>query len=215
MKTAVATLTETARYGPVPVPRLWPGETFVCLGSGPSLTQADVDACRGRARVIAIKNTVEMAPWADVLYGAGSDAGGNTWWSREGASLQFDGLRYTLDPQARNYASVLTLGPEGGLTSDPGQLAHGHHSGYQAINLAIHLGAARVVLLGYDMQQTDGKDHYFGKHPHEKRLPYALFMMWFPSIVPALEERGVSVVNASRETALDLFPRMNIYEALA
>lgn len=215
MKTAVATLTETARFGAVPVARLWPGEMFVCLGSGPSLTQADVDYCRGRARVLAIKNTVDLAPWADVLYGAGSDAGGNTWWRRAGASLRFEGLRYTLDPNARQYASLLTLGPEGGLTSDPAKLAHGHHSGYQAINLAIHLGASKVVLLGYDMQATGGRHHYFGKHPHGKRPPYDLFMKWFPSIVPALEERGVSVVNASRETALDLFPRMPIAEALA
>jgi len=44
------------------VPRLWPGETFVCLASGPSLTQADVDYCRGKARVIAIKDVLHLAP---------------------------------------------------------------------------------------------------------------------------------------------------------
>lgn len=201
----------------MPVPELWPGSTVVCIGSGPSLTQADVDACQGRARVIAIKDVVRMAPWADALYGAGDDNGGRTWWHRHGPSLTFTGLRYCLDPAAKAWASVLTQGPEQGLTDDRGALALGGHSGYQAINLAVHLGAKKVVLLGYDMQATNGQQHYFGEHEHrtDHRLPFNLFAFHFPSIVPALEARGVTVVNASRQTALDLFPRMTIDEALA
>lgn len=205
----------TDLFGPVPVPRLWPGETVVCLGSGPSLCQEDVDACRGRARVIAIKNTVRLAPWADVLYGAGLDAGGNTWWQRVGPTLDFAGLRYTLDPNARHWASVLRIARDEGLSDDPSSLCLGAHSGYQAINLAVHLGARTVVLVGYDLQPTGGQDHFFGKHPHGQALPYALFMQRFPSIVAPLRAAGVTVINASRESALELFPRMPILEALA
>lgn len=204
-------------FGPVPVPRLWPGSTVVCLGSGPSLTPADVNACRGRARVIAIKDTVRLAPWADVLYGAGADAGGQTWWQMHGPTLTYAGMRYCMDPQAARWASVLAHGPEQGLSDDPGALALGHHSGYQAINLAVHLGATRVVLLGYDMQATAGRQHYFGDHQHGapgRALPFGLFLFHWPSIVAPLAQRGVTVINASRETALDLFPRMPIDEAL-
>ena len=218
VRTAVATLEQTHaahRYGAVPVPRLWPGGTVVCIGSGPSLTQDDIDACKGRARVIAIKNAVELAPWADVLYGAGADAGGSTWWSREGARLTFPGMRYTLDPQARAWASVLALRGERGLCMDPSALTGGGHSGYQAINLAVHLGAKRIILLGYDLQKTDGRDHYFGPHPHGRTPPFNLFLYHFPSIVEPLKAAGVTVINASRETALDIFPRLPIEEALA
>ena len=205
-------------YGPVPVPELWPCETVVCIGSGPSLTQADVEACRGRARVIAIKDVVRLAPWADVLYGAGADAGGDTWWRRHGPGLTFTGLRYCLDPKASAWASVLARGPEQGLSDDPGSLATGGHSGYQAINLAVHLGAARIVLLGYDLQATGGQDHFHGPHQHghsRGNLPFGLFQHHFPSIVAPLEARGVTVVNASRATALTLFPRLTLTEALA
>lgn len=208
---------EPGDWGPVPVPRLWPGETFVCIGSGPSLTQADIDACQGRSRVIAIKDVVRLAPWADVLYGAGDDCGGQTWWRLHGPTLQFDGLRYCLDPQAKAWASVLKTGGEQGLTDQRDCLATGGHSGYQAINLAVHLGAAKIVLLGYDMQATAGKQHYFGDHQHgapDRKLPFNLFQFHFPSMVPALAARGVTVINASRETALDLFPRAPIDEAL-
>jgi hypothetical protein len=199
----------------VPVPRLWPGETVVCIGTGPSLTQADVDYCRGRARVIAIKNAIEMAPWADALYGAGDDAGGNTWWRRVGPTLTFGGLRYCLDPSAKAYASVLKMDRDGGLSSDPSKLCLGRHSGYQAINLAVHFGAAKIVLLGYDLQPTGGRDHFFGRHPHGLQLPYHAFHHWFPSILEPLKVLGVAVINASRQTALAIFPMMSIEEALA
>jgi len=205
-------------YGPVPVPELWPCETVVIVATGPSLTPTDVDHCRGRARVIAIKDAIRLAPWAEVLYGAGADAGGDTWWRRHGPSLTFAGLRYCLDPKAAAWASVLAPGPAQGLSTDPGALATGGHSGYSAINLAVHLGAARIVLLGYDLQATGGQDHFFGRHQHGhsgRQLPFGLFHHHFPSIVPALAARGVTVVNASRQTALDLFPRMTIAEALA
>lgn len=216
---ATAPLRREARvldaFGPVPVPRQWPGETFVCLGSGPSLTQADVDACRGKARLIAIKDAVRMAPWADVLYGAGADNPGRTWWHREGPGLTFAGLRYTLDPECRHWASVLGMARSVGLSASPGALALGHHSGYQAMNLAVHLGASKIVLLGYDMQPTGGQDHFFGKHHHGRTLPFRLFVSSFPQIVEPLQALGVAVVNASRETALTLFPRQPIEEALA
>ena len=47
----------------VRVPRLWPGETVAILGGGPSLTPADVDFCRDKARVIAIKEAHRLAPY--------------------------------------------------------------------------------------------------------------------------------------------------------
>lgn len=202
------------RFGPVPVPRLWPGATVVCLGTGPSLTAEDVEACRGQ-RVIAIKNAVTLAPWADVVYGAGADATGKTWWSREGPSLAYDGLRYTLDQRARQWASVLRMGRVDGLSTDPSRLNLGHNSGYQAINLAFLLGAARIVLLGYDCQGQAGRDHYFGAHPHGRRPPYDLFLKYFGTIVQPLIDLGVRVLNASRETAIRCFPRVSLAEALA
>jgi hypothetical protein len=56
------------------VPEEWRGATAVCIGNGPSLTQAQVDFTRGardangRVRVIAINDAFKLAPWADVLY---------------------------------------------------------------------------------------------------------------------------------------------------
>ncbi len=197
------------------VERLWPSETVVCFGTGPSLTREDVDYCRGRAKVIAIKHAIDWAPWADAIYSCGGDAG--KWWQRTGPSLaDYAGLRYTLDPKASEWAQVLKNTGFLGLESDPSGLRTGKNSGFQAINLAVHLGAARIVLLGYDMQpDAKDQDHFFGQHWHKSRVPFRAFVELFESLVEPLRALGIRVINASRETALKCFERMSIQEALA
>lgn len=199
------------------VPRIFPNSTIVCVGTGPSLTQEDVDYCRGRARVIAIKDAIRMAPWADVLYGAGDDS--SQWWQRPDNQPLiggFNGLKFSLDKQATRVSTVLKWGTLSGLSTDPTMLALGHHSGYSAVNLAVLLGATRIVLLGYDLKADEKKgDHFFGKHPRKNTPAFNLMGLYFPSMVDPLRALGVSVVNCSRETALTTFPRQNLTEALA
>jgi len=167
-------------------------------------------------RVIAINDAYRLAPWADVLY-----ACDERWWkwqyrghTREIAA--FAGVRYSIDPRAGKWPHVQVLRNTGraGLERDPSALRHGHNSGYQAVNLAVHFGAARILLLGYDMQATGGHEHWFGHHPMVKRSPYGLFRQHFQEIVKPLREAGVEVWNCSRATALDVFPRLDLETAL-
>lgn len=194
------------------VPRLWPESTIVILANGPSLTQADVDACRGVARVIAIKDAVHLAPWADVLYGCGNDV--SNWWHANGNVLQwYAGLRFTLDPKAAQWATVLKNTGQNGLDTDPRGLRTGKNSGYQAVNLAVHLGARRIVLLGFDMRPIDGKDHWF---PRLMRVPnpYRDFCECFATIAAPIQARGIEVRNATPNSALWMFPKMTLADAL-
>lgn len=202
-----------------PVPRLWPGETVVCLGSGPSLTPADVDFCRGRARVIAIKDSYRLAPWADALYSADE-----RWWNHYAASLDFAGQRFALVSHEPKYlqsidtarAHLLTIGGATGIDADPRVLRTGNHSGYSVINLAVHLGASRIVLLGYDFKPAeDGRHNFFGAKAYAAKNPPYQWMDVYASLVAPLAALGVRVINASRETALNTFERMTIDEALA
>lgn len=198
------------------VPTLWPGETVVCIGTGPSLTQADVDLCRGRARVIAINDAFKLASWADVLY----CCDGKFVNQYEGIR-SFMGPKYSLTVNARRYPEWIRLAKrmDGGLSLDPSVLCTGGasngNSGFQAINLAVHFGATRILLLGYDMSRHGGKSHWFGEHP-KGWLPsnYPAFVASFQSLVKPLARLGVEVINCSRVTALKTFPRMTIDEAL-
>jgi hypothetical protein len=194
------------------IDRIWSGATVVCLGTGPSLTQADVDTCRGKARVIAIKHAIELAPWADALY-----SGEKAWWNAGVKSLAYTGLRVAIEPgETRWGATVLKNTGPIGLETRPTGLRTGKNSGYQAINLAYLFGAGKIVLLGYDMERgADGQDHFFGQHAHGGHPPLKEFLPLFETLVAPLAAEGVSVVNASRRTALTCFPRQTIAQALA
>lgn len=188
---------------PPRVPRLCTAGTIVCLGGGPSLTATDVNAVRGQANaVIAINDAYRLAPWAEVLYAC--DA--KWWyWHHEKPELQaFAGLKFALDPSAKRFRGVQVLRKTGetGLELDPTGLRAGRNSGYQAINLAVHLGAARIVLLGYDMQGG----HWFGHHPDQSGPPFNICLQRFATLVAPLKAAGVEVINCSRKTALTCFP---------
>lgn len=193
------------------VPRLFPGSTIVCVASGPSLTAADVNACHGVVPVVTVNDGYRLAPWADVLYACDSK-----WWEQHKGVPKFTGLKYSLESRAGRWPGVQVLRNTGdkGLEIDPTGLRTGRNSGYQAVNLAVHLGAKRILLLGYDMQPTRGRAHFYDDR-HQHQSPYALFREHFKSMVEPLKELGVTVINCTRETALNTFPCQPIEDALA
>lgn len=194
---------------PARVPRLWPGGTVACLGTGPSLVAADIELLRGRVEgVIAINDAYRLAPWADVLYACDAK-----WWYWHKGMPEFQGLKFSVDPVARHYPGVTILRKTGdaGLELDPTAVRTGRNSGYQAINLAVHLGATRVLLLGYDMKG----DHFFGHHPDNSKPPFAICLQRFATLVEPLKAAGVTVINCSRSTALTCFPHRSLEDALA
>lgn len=182
-------------------------DTFVLIGGGPSLTQADVDAVRGHARVIAINDAYKLAPWADVLYAADRQ-----WIDWHDGVPSFSGPKYSIEgghtpATTRPEWAVLRNTGLVGLERAPGGLRAGFNGGYQAINLAVHLGARRILLLGYDMAPADdGREHWFPDPPDRRRSPYEQMRSAFDTLVEPLAELGITVINCSRETALLTFP---------
>ena len=78
--------------------------------------------------------------------------------------------------------------------------------------LAFHMGAARILLLGYDMKfSKSGAAHWFGDHPDNIRSNYA---PWIQHMNEVAKQNLVEIINCSRDTALDCFPQMTIQEAL-
>jgi len=188
--------------------------TIACIGGGPSLTQADVDLLRGRCFVIAINDAYKLAPWADVLYACDAK-----WWNWHAGAPSFTGPKYALEQRDPiDWPGVTLLKGTGvyGLEGDPSGLRTGHNSGYQALNLAVHLGARRVLLLGFDLGvDDDGRTHWFGDHPDRTPSPYDAMLNAFETLVSPLAELGVDVLNCSRRTALTTFPIVRLEDVLA
>jgi hypothetical protein len=201
------------------VPRLFEGETIACLATGPSLTPQVVEACRGRVRTIAINDAHRLAPWADCLYS--SD---RRWWPFYQGVPSFTGMKYGIGsgPMKRNpfagLPDIRVLKNTGylGLELDPGGLRNGRNSGFAALNLAVHFGAKRILLLGYNMSHAAGP-HFFGSHPQgltENASLYPGFRRNFESMVEPLRALGVEVFNCTENSSLDAFPRRALADVL-
>jgi hypothetical protein len=191
------------------VPKLWPESTVVCIGTGASLTREDVERChRPDVHVIAVNDAYKMAPWADVLYACDCK-----WWLWHKGAPTFAGLKYSLEKNAARFGvTVLRQAGLNGLEPKPDGLRTGKSSGYQAVNLAVHLGARKIVLLGYDYR---GLTHYFGSHPDGSHPPHMVCLKHFATLVEPLAQLGIVVINATRHTDLKVFPCQPIEEALA
>lgn len=176
------------------------------MASGPSLTPEDVELVRLSGHPTIVTNTTfRLAPWADVLFGFDAK-----WWEFHHKELDhaFRGLRVSVSTAAKGFNVHSTYQREW----FKGQ----GNSGVCAIAFAVAGGAKRIVLLGFDCQIPAGKTHWHGNHPlglsncfSIKRWPHQ-----FAQIAAEARRVEIPVINASRETALECFPRAELAEAL-
>jgi hypothetical protein len=191
------------------VPRLWPGRTVAILASGPSMSQAVADQVHAAGiPAIAINDTYRLAPWADMLYAADE-----AWWLRHPAALDFAGLKVSVG----TIKGVHRLRNTGvtGFDPDPGCLRTGSNSGYQAVHIAAHAGASRILLCGFDMQGA----HFFGRHPNGLANTgpdlFLKFRRHFGELAMVLAGCGAEVLNCTPGSALTCFPTAPLEQALA
>ena len=195
---------------PRAIPNNWQGETVVCIGGGPSLTADDLDYIRGKAKIISINDAYRVAPWSDLQYACDLK-----WWDWHRESIEdMPDDRWTTDKTAaQKYKLNYIPGTHADGLSDDSKLIHyGKNSGYQAINIAYLKGAARVLLLGYDMRfAEDGRSHWFGDHPDKIRSQYK---GWFPCFDTIAKENKIEVINCTLTSALSSFPIKDIRRVL-
>ena len=91
------------------------------------------------------------------------------------------------------------------------------NSGCGAVAIAAARGAKRIILGGYDCQKTDGKSHHHGDHPRTlgNAGSIATWLPMFRRLALDMQAAGVTIINASRETALTVFELQPLEIALA
>jgi hypothetical protein len=195
---------------PWTIPQLWPGRTVAVLASGPSMSPEIADQVRAAGiPAIAVNNTRELAPWADLIY-----ACDEAWWAKYPAALALPGLKVTMGA----VKGVLRVGNAGSAGYDHKDLQGVHtygNGGAQAIQIAAKAGASRILLAGFDMHGT----HWHGEHHAPLRnSTVASFERWLllmPQLAAALAERGVEVINCTPGSALTCWPITTMEKALA
>lgn len=142
------------------------------------------------------------------------------WWNHYISAVRqgFSGEWWTCSEQARDQYGLYWIrgAPGDGLHQDPDTILHGMNSGHQAINLACVFGATRILLLGYDCQHTGGKSHWHGDHPRTlgNARCVSSWAKGFKQQAIHARLRGIEIINCSRATALQCFPRSTITECL-
>ena len=155
-------------------------------------------------------------PNADVLYW--TDSRFYTWYKNEVDN--YNGLKFTIKAgsQYTSDIQILKKGKSYGIEKDSETLAHGNNSGYASINLAYHLGAKRIILLGFDMA-NDGKDtHFHDGYPTKStgdQIYRDKFLPGFTQLKSELDPEGVTVLNASVYSQLTTFTKITIEQALS
>lgn len=198
----------------------WPGATVAILASGPSMCADDADLVRAwrdadpvAHRAIAVNTTYQLAPWADIIF-----ACDGAWWKLYGSRVRAEcpGQLWTQDRAVIGEERIRHIESRAapGLSRKQGVIHQGMNSGYMAVGLAHQTGAARVLLLGFDM----AGGHWHGDHPSPLPNPRAAIQKdWrnnFVALAKDLAAVGVDVVNCTRETALECFKRVGLEEAL-
>lgn len=157
---------------------------------------------------IAINNTALLAPWSEIFYACDY----SFWIYHASWALNHAGLKVTCDDSVP-FEQVMCLRNTGtsGFDSDPGCIRTGNNSGYQSLHLAIHAGAKRILLCGYDMKG----DHWFGKHPPQladadANVHRNMFIPEFEKLAPQIPWLGVEVINCTPGSALRCFPVGNL-----
>lgn len=186
---------------------------MVLVGTGPSASKVDLEACRGLAKVFAIKGSWRLAPWADAIYGLDRE-----WWIVNQGVPDFVGWKFTPSPTAARVFGLTQIRLKARdeiLTGELGTVgcglrSGGGFSGFQTINLAVQFGACRIVLVGFDMTLKNGA-HW---HPHAAgtgKPEAGRTESWRKSldaVAPRLSEMGMEVINASAGSALTAYRKV-------
>ena len=180
------------------------------------MSQQVADAVRAAGiPAIAVNSTFRLAPWADMLYAADWE-----WWAHDSNrdAHQFAGLKVTCRVPVKGVHCLRDSGSDG-FDPDPAYVRTGGNGGYQALHIAAHAGASRVLLLGFDMRRTEAGCHWHGPHPSMLRettdQTYAKWARQFETIAGPLKERGVGVVNCTPGSALQCFRVARLEDELA
>lgn len=196
----------------------WKDKYVAVIASGPSTNKADVELMKGRLPVVAIKKNVEIAPWADMVYGCD-----DPWWRHMHGLPDYKGLkvRYSLGvsnrPSGFHYIDVRTTADKL-IFETPGLVGSGGNSGFQVVNLLAQIGVRGMLLIGFDANPKS-KVHWYGRNnwTNANNPDLHNFRRWqiaFTNAARQLEACRIEVINASRFTVLDCFPYLTVEDAL-
>lgn len=225
------------------IPKIWEGETAYILGGGasiiplfgipqimadsvrkgetPMLEYSDFMEVLHDKNVIGVNAAFKIGSWIDYIYFLDKDFMLTYRPCLAGAGFSSKTVSALPYSQLESWCNTVKGSPINGICAVPDTIAYNHNSGAGAINLAYHLGAKRIVLIGFDMKVIDNKQHFHGEYinsklerPAEDKMTFSKGMLAFPAIANDAEILGVEIINTSMDSALDMFEKIPLEDVL-
>lgn len=169
--------------------------------------------------VIGINNAYQIGTWIDVLF-----FGDNSWYLVHRKALakwpkikvtcnprfdakrqKIEGIKYVAKDHSHRF----------GISNSQATVSWNANSGSAAINLAVHFGVKCIILLGFDMKMEGPVSHWHGSHgPNKRKPPFKRHLKGFPDIAKDAKRIGIEILNASPESAIEEFKKINVSDWL-
>lgn len=195
---------------------MWKGQTVAVYASGPSMN-GTIRAKTQHLPAIAVNDTYRLAPDADMLYAADE-----SWWQQYPEAKFFPGLKVSIGMNQKakplfDDQLLLLYSGEDGFDECTSNLRTGGNSGYQAVHIAIHAKARRILMFGFDMHGKNGL-HWFGRHPAPLRntvdYDFQKRVIRFRALAEAAKTQNVEIINCCLGSAIDAFPIRTLDEVI-
>ena len=191
----------------------------VVIGTGPSLTQEQLDQV-SHLRWFGVNNAFRLGldvhlacnwQWWDEYYDEIKDYDCHKWTPRKESA----------DKYKLNYIEEVWID---GLSTDNTKIAAHHGSGPQIVNMALHYGVKKMILIGWDMRypgkvtdkQYEGQRHYFGEYPKQlQHWPRTGTNGELSGLIKEMEtinpaDYGIEIINCTPDSAMTCFPMMDL-----
>ncbi len=188
----------------MPIEKIFQNQSVFLVGGGPSLKGFDWERLRGK-NIIAINRAFEVLPWAQVLYWTDPEF----YLTQKNEIDEFAGLKVCSKELKQKTTDIHILKGYNGKQLDmrEGHICHGNNSGFGALNLAVKLGAKKVMLLGFDGHAQQKQTHWHnGYNKQLNKTVYRRLDKLFKGAVSQLVELNVEVVNLNSESSIRCFP---------
>lgn len=239
------------------VPPIWEGDDVWILGGGPSVTKEfgipddvvekvrkgelppsvyspymkDIHECH----VIGINAAYLIGDWIDMMF-----FGDAKFYLRYRQSLaKWPGLKVSCTPTIEKVPWIKYLSKDSthpyGISQRRDCISWNQNSGASAISLAAHLGAKRIILLGFDMKNDEtGKRHWHnlystpsppptkvilpkrnkGRGLVKHTLPFERHLRGFPEIARNAKSMEIEILNVGLDSAITVFLKFSLKELL-
>jgi hypothetical protein len=229
------------------VPKIWDGGEVWILGGGPSLieqfnipkevVQQVLDkkmspnayspylSAIHKKHTIGVNVSYLMGDWIDIVF-----FGDNGFFLGNQENLaSFPGLKVTCHPNAGKQSWAKYLARDNkytkGISTNPQMVSWNGNSGGASINLAYHMGAKRIILVGFDMKLGEANmQHWHNAYnrlemlqtnPNFKALPFNRHLLGFTEIAKDAKKLGIEIINASPNSAINVFEKVSVSDLLS